>query len=128
MDTNCDAPTVLEAGEGVFDPVSRLERVFIEVDRLLSIATSGNAGLDSHRFQIASYPVCVVAAVGDKKLYERHRLDKFLEALEVADIAAGEVEADGSSLRARKHGQLGGGSAHVSSGGPLSAHFGGHAL
>ena len=71
---------VLELGEGVSDPVPRLVQVFVEVDRLLSIAAAGNAGLDSHRLQIAPDPVCVVAAVGDKKLDVRHDLDQFLEA------------------------------------------------
>ena len=90
---------VLELGESVFDPVPRLVLVFVEVDRLLSIAAPGNAGLDSHRLQIASEPVCVVAAVGDKKLDAQHDLDQFLEALVVADIATSGVEADGPTLR-----------------------------
>ena len=94
---------VLELGEGVFGPVPRLVHVFIEVERrLLSIAALENAGLESHRLQIAPDPACVVTTVGNKKLDVRHDLDQFLEPLVIADIAASEVEADGPSLRVCK--------------------------
>ena len=127
MDAQCDVSPVLEFGKGVFDPVPGLVQVLVEVDFSFPMAATANAGLDSHLFEFVPDPVGVVAAVGDKMRDRRHDLEQFPEAIVVADIAAGQVEAEGSSLRVRKRLQLGGRPAPASSDGALFPHSRRHA-
>ena len=56
-------------------------------------------GLDPHLFETVPNPVRVIAAVGDRMHERRHDLEQFPEAFVVADIAAGQVKADRSTLR-----------------------------
>ena len=70
-------PPVIEGAEGVFDPVLRLVQVFVEVCHRVSIAATGNAGLNSQHFEIVSGPVGVVTAVSYKKLDGRHAIEQF---------------------------------------------------
>ena len=112
MVAHCDVSPVLELGKGVFYPAPRLVQFLVVFDFRLSVAAPGNAWLDVPSLETAADLVGVVAAVADETLGPPiSHVGQHLVADVAANIAAGQVKADGSALGVRYRLYLGGPSA-----------------
>ncbi len=95
---HCDPAPVLEATEGIFDPVALPVEIAIVGKLNFAVSARRDAGLDAAIGKLRPEMVAVVASVSEKFLGRRKHRQKEARALVVVGLSLGEQQHHQSAM------------------------------
>ena len=92
-----DAPEVLDAAEGILDPMTLSVAPFVIADLAFAIGAARNDGNRPLGAQGCAQFVCIIALVGDEVAHRAKPFDEMISSRDVRDIAGGQGEGIGTA-------------------------------